>query len=316
MPKQTLPRLLVSREEANKKLQARIDKGPKICSKPIGTQNELRQARDQFGNWSKYNRTLLTKLFSDTSVADYYYSLSTQAFMTVLPVSFSRELEMHRRNVGKHISRLDGICEQLELYGEPSTISQRSFSNTEVSEFPAVRLGNEVFIVHGRDDGAKDAVALFIRDLGFKEIILDKKPNSGLRACLKSLNASLREAILGKNALRPNNRLTIIEKFEKHASNTDFAIALLTPDDVGALREGADNELKSRARQNAILELGYFMGKLGRKKVCLIIKGKLENPSDLDGVLHVPMGNSDDWRMKVAKEMKQAGLPVDMNKLA
>ena len=289
MPKQTLPRLLVSREEANKKLQARIDKGPKICSKPIGTQNELRQARDQFGNWSKYNRTLLTKLFSDTSVADYYYSLSTQAFMTVLPVSFSRELEMHRRNVGKHISRLDGICEQLELYGEPSTISQRSFSNTEVSEFPAVRLGNEVFIVHGRDDGAKDAVALFIRDLGFKEIILDKKPNSGL---------------------------TIIEKFEKHASNTDFAIALLTPDDVGALREGADNELKSRARQNVILELGYFMGKLGRKKVCLIIKGKLENPSDLDGVLHVPMGNSDDSRMKVAKEMKQAGLPVDMNKLA
>ena len=150
-------------------------------------------------------------------------------------------------------------------------------------------ISNNIFIVHGRDDATKDAVTLLVRDLGFQEIILDRQPNSGL---------------------------TIIEKFEQHASNAGFAIALLTPDDVGALKEEADKELKLRARQNVILELGYFMGKLGRERVCLLLKGNLENPSDLDGVLYVPMGDEPQvWRYNLAKEMKSAGLPVDMNKL-
>lgn len=289
MAKQNLPRLLVSRTEARKGLQAQIEKGEKLCAQTISSQEELSQAKDDFSNWSIFNETLLKKYYSDISVADSYHSLHTAGDVMNVFDTFQDKLGRYKRKVKKHIKLLIGICDRLELYGEPSDVSQHDAINKGVVEIAGDAISDEVFIVHGRDDGAKDAVALFIRDLDFKEIILEKKPNSGL---------------------------TIIEKFEQHASDAAFAIALLTPDDVGALREEADNKLKSRARQNVILELGYFLGRLGRRKVCLLIKGELENPSDLDGVLYVPMGNSDDWRMKVAKEMKQAGLSVDMNKLA
>ena len=91
---------------------------------------------------------------------------------------------------------------------------------------------------------------------------------------------------------------------------------MLTPEDVGALKGEADDQLKPRARQNVIFELGYFIKALGREKVCLLLKGELENPSDLDGILYVSMNSPNGWRLPLATEMKQAGLPVDLNKLA
>ena len=150
-------------------------------------------------------------------------------------------------------------------------------------------VSNNVFIIHGRDDGVKGDIALFVRDLGLKEIILDRQPNEGL--------------------------IAILDKFEREAKKADFAIALLTPDDVGALKGEAGDQLKPRARQNVIFELGYFIKALGREKVCLLFKGELENPSDLDGILYVSMNSPNGWRLPLATEMKRAGLQVDLNKL-
>ena len=69
------------------------------------------------------------------------------------------------------------------------------------------KTSQKVFTVHGQDEAAKNAVARFIAKLGLEAIILDEQPSEGL---------------------------TIIEKFEKHAKGADFAIVLMTPDDVGA----------------------------------------------------------------------------------
>jgi predicted nucleotide-binding protein len=74
------------------------------------------------------------------------------------------------------------------------------------------------------------------------------------------------------------------------------------------------NELKPRARQNVIFELGYFVGKLGRNRVCALHKEEVEIPSDFQGVLYVPMDSSSAWRFLLAKEIKQAGMEVDLNK--
>ena len=76
------------------------------------------------------------------------------------------------------------------------------------------------------------------------------------------------------------------------------------------------NELKPRARQNVILELGYFLGALGRDRVCVLHKDKVELPSDIHGVLYVPMDSSNGWKFELTREMKQAGLPINLNKLA
>ena len=140
---------------------------------------------------------------------------------------------------------------------------------------------NKVFIIHGRDEGTKNTVARFIEQLGLEAVILAEQPSHGL---------------------------TIIEKFEQHAQ-VQFAIALLTPDDTGSLQDD-ENTPNPRARQNVIFELGFFIGRLGRGRVCALTKGDVEIPSDYAGVLYIPLDGSDYWRWKLSQELESAGLNV------
>ena len=146
-------------------------------------------------------------------------------------------------------------------------------------------IGTDIFIVHGHDGSAKQTVARFIEKLKLRPIILHEQPNKGR---------------------------TIIEKFEDHA-DVGFAVVLMTPDDVGALAEEKD-KLNPRARQNVILELGFFLGKLGRKHVCALYKENVEMPSDYKGVLFIPMDKNNGWQLSLAKEIKAAGISIDLNK--
>lgn len=90
-----------------------------------------------------------------------------------------------------------------------------------------------------------------------------------------------------------------------------YAIVLLTPDDVGGKTA---QELQPRARQNVVLELGYFLGRLGRDRVCGLHRGELELPSDYMGVVYIAFDAGGGWRLQLAKELKAAGFTVDMNK--
>ncbi|RKU09145.1 hypothetical protein C6503_21630 [Candidatus Poribacteria bacterium] len=112
---------------------------------------------------------------------------------------------------------------------------------------------------------------------------------------------------------QPNKGRTIIEKLEDLADETGFAIALLTPDDVGASKKNR-NDLKPRARQNVILELGYFLA-LGRQRVCILYKEGVELPSDIQGVVYVPMDDNGEWKQKIVREMESVGLLIDANKI-
>jgi predicted nucleotide-binding protein len=144
---------------------------------------------------------------------------------------------------------------------------------------------NDIFIIHGHNLELKQAVAVFIRKLGLNPIILDEQANKGL---------------------------TIIEKFEAH-SNVQFAIALLTADDLGRAISEDNDLLRPRARQNVILEFGYFMGKLGRGRVCGFLGKGVEVPSDYSGVMYIE-ADREDWRFKLVRELKAAGLDVDANR--
>ena len=144
---------------------------------------------------------------------------------------------------------------------------------------------NKVFLVHGQDNEAKQTVARFLEKLGLEVIILHEKRNAGM---------------------------TIIEKFEKY-SDVAYAVVLMTPDDFGKAKT-AKADLKPRARQNVILELGYFMGKLGRENVCVLLKGDLERPSDNDGIIYIGLDSKDAWHLSSSREMKGAGLEIDLNK--
>ena len=149
----------------------------------------------------------------------------------------------------------------------------------------------EVFIVHGHDKEAKLDVARFIEKLGLEAIILHEQPNKGR---------------------------VIIEKLEDYAE-TAFAVVILTPDDVGAPKDERD-KLQPRARQNVIFELGLFIGKLGRDRVCALYKKSdegdiLSDLSDYKPVLYTELDPRGAWKSDLAKEIKASGIEVDLNKV-
>ena len=149
----------------------------------------------------------------------------------------------------------------------------------------------DVFVVHGHDHGMKEAIARFLSKAGLNPIILHEQADEGK---------------------------TIIEKFEKHA-DVSFAVAIFSRDDLGvAIKDISKTEpiekvLRPRARQNVVLEFGYFMGALGRKNVRAIVEEDVETPSDYSGVLFIPFDASDRWRLTLVRELKAAGLEVDAN---
>ena len=289
MAETTLPRLRVSREEAEKEIQTRIEKGQQLRDREIYPYDELEDSMRDFHNWSEYNEKLLLRLFDNSSMVgeynrpyDNYGSEESWNTYNMVP-----NIDTYRRDITTKIKRLEGIRDQLKLYDEPSKAPQRISGNQESSDTPLPTFGNEVFIVHGHDDEAKVTVARFVENLGIEATILHERANRGQ---------------------------TIPEKFEEHAGEAGFAIILLTPDDVGASKDESNNP-KPRARQNVVLELGYFWGRLGRERMCVLYKEGVELPSDIHGILYVLLDSFDGWQLQLAREMQQAGLPIDLNKL-
>ena len=87
---------------------------------------------------------------------------------------------------------------------------------------------------------------------------------------------------------------------------------LMTPDDVGKAKDALD--VKSRARQNVVFELGFFIGKIGPERVAALVKGNIELPSDFDGVVYISL-DSADWQRQLGQELQEAGYVIDWNKL-
>lgn len=142
----------------------------------------------------------------------------------------------------------------------------------------------KIFIVHGHDEGARQTVARFIEKIGFEAVILSEQASQGR---------------------------TIIEKIEAH-TDVGFAIILLTEDDVGGKTA---ESLCPRARQNVLLELGYFIAKLTRQRVCTLRKGDVEIPTDFAGVVWETLDDGGAWKTALARELKAASYEIDWNKV-
>ena len=183
---------------------------------------------------------------------------------------------------------LQGISAKMRDDAEKSTSAkQKKNSPQQNSVTVTPSETRKVFVVHGHDEAAKEATARFLEKLDMQPIILHEQANSGR---------------------------TIIEKFEKYSEDVGFSVVLLTPDDLGTAQKDPE-KLKSRARQNVVLELGYFLGKLSRNRVCALHKGDVELPSDIQGVIYIEMDNNGAWKSKLAQELVQAKYTINLEGL-
>lgn len=232
--------------------------------------------------WNNSAKNYLTKIFGSDS-PNINAVLSSGRIMAVYPgMSDAEFIQRYREGFESKIKHLEGCIEQLQT---DIDLSSPAAAKTSESLRDAPIAGDKVFVVHGRDSGTKETVARFLERLDLEAVILHERANEGR---------------------------TIIEKFTDF-SDVHFAVVLLTGDDEGRLR-GTAADLKPRARQNVVLELGYFLGKLGRKKVCVLYQNGVEVPSDYAGVLFVELDPHERWKFDLVRELRAAGFNVDANK--
>ena len=281
MEEKTPPKLLVSGEETYQQIEAQIEKGKKLRDTQIDLQDELSRARKDHGNWSQYNKVLLLKIFDTSTITDKYDRHCIHPPIGIISSPLEEKSVRFSKDLTRYNSNIERDINHLKGILEQLPLYDEP-SDTHQSNF-----GDEVFIVHGHDEAAKHKIARFITDLDLSAIILDEQPSRGQ---------------------------TIIDKFEEHANEAGFAIVLLTADDVGASK-GRTDGLKPRARQNVIMELGYFLCGLGRERVRILYEEGVELPSDIYGISYVPMDKRGAWRLDLAQEMASVGITFDMNKL-
>jgi predicted nucleotide-binding protein len=185
---------------------------------------------------------------------------------------------------GRFLVVLRTALEEWQLFGNVQEAAKSSGL-----EEPSTPLSNRVFVVHGHDDEMKQAVARTLERLGLESVVLHEFPDKGR---------------------------TIVEKFTDHAE-VSFAVVLLSPDDMGCERSGFPDQARPRGRQNVILELGFFLGRIGRARVAVLHREEpqFEMPTDYSGVLFIPFDSPGKWQFRLVQELGAAGFAVDANHL-
>lgn len=176
-------------------------------------------------------------------------------------------------NVYRYNLSWEGTQYKINLYGngtvqiQPSApeslykeIKKALSENNNVAKYEMSKSNKKIFIVHGYDNNAKNALENILFRWNLKPYAIQDEDSKGQ---------------------------TIIEFLESEIKNHALGIVLLTADDIGYSVKAGEEKKSRRARQNVILELGMLIGALGRKKCIIIRQADVENPSDIDGLIYL-----------------------------
>jgi predicted nucleotide-binding protein len=257
--------LLRPRKSIATDIDEQIKKGRGIKGRVVYGHKDEDVSEERERTWSKVNESLLANSFDTDIFLNEYLAL--KLYYPPDGSGYAKRDDALAERIEKRISELDSIQDQLKFMRE-ADLSQKPLISTPPRH---ATVGFKVFIVHGHDEGARDAVTLFVKNLGLTPIVLQEKPNEGL---------------------------SIDRKLEKY-SNVDHAIVILTPDDG------------SNPRPNVVLELGWFRRALGNERVSILYKEGCNIPSDVGGVERTLMDRHGGWRQKIARDIKARGIEID-----
>ncbi|MEA2901835.1 MAG: hypothetical protein QOH36_1722 [Actinomycetota bacterium] len=280
-------RLRWPRSRIQLELDRQIDEGARVAESLSTPDSRLRydELRPLSERWHARNRTVMEQAFTRSMARDYEpLVLGRISSAYDRPPTLEEKIAKTAMTLNGRIQRLMSIRDRIDLFDEEYS------EPTPVGDHVDQR-GQRVFIVHGRATDAKHELARTIEQItGNAPTILHEQPDGGR---------------------------TIIEKFEDYASEAGAAVVLLTPDDEGRLKSGSlPSDLADRARQNVVYELGWFHGRLGRGKVIALLGEGVEKPSDLDGVLYLPLDPSGSWKLRLGHELRAADIEADLNNLS
>ncbi|NOU48084.1 MAG: nucleotide-binding protein [Bacteroidales bacterium] len=284
-------KLVIGKEDIKKKIQERIEIGKELIMYNVRIipnnsytrtprvkydEGEQSEFFSTFKKWDNFNIELLKHAFNN--IENEYKKEYENSYSMASMFGSDDIVNDQKKTIQKRIDTLESFIERLEII--PSETIEPQVTSV-IGE-----LTNKVFIVHGHNDLIKQITARTLSQLGLEPIILHEQPDGGK---------------------------TVIEKFEKNSSDIGFAVILLTNDDIGKAKTEAD--YKARARQNVIFEMGYFIGKLGRERVLLLLDSGVEKPGDIDGIVYTPIDAHDGWKLKLVKELKACGYRVSADNI-
>lgn len=276
--------------DVGKNLDQRIRLGQDLIGQSIDSVEQLRKAAEGYRMWDEWNRDYIYSLFESKREGNEYANqtgdASYRGYSSVrLSLSFAQHVVALRQAITEKTVRLQSLRNRYELI-RGDLEARRGPAKSQTPADPS-----KVFIVHGRDVGIRAQVEAFLRRLKLEPIILQDMPNMG-------------QSLLGK--IRTN-------------SGVAYAVVLLTGDDEGRLNvvgnRNALPELKPRARQNVVFELGFFLAQLGDGHVAALCQDGVEIPSDFLGIMYIAWDENGNWQMKLFKELQAAGLSVDANSM-
>lgn len=285
----TSSKLIIKKDELEKQINDRISKGKNLLNYSVTI---LSINNGRLGKSNIYDETEEKNFLVEYNKWKKYnvelikqsFNLSNNEYLIEYENAerksvWSDFVKERKDDIQKQITVLESLLERLPLIPTNEEVAKKDIKIEKKST-------NKIFIVHGHDNEIKQIVARTLSQLKLEPIILHEQADQSR---------------------------TIIEKFEENSSEVNFAIILLTADDEGKAKKEID--YKTRARQNVVFEMGYFIGKLGRKKVFLLLENGVDKPGDLDGIVYVPIDNADGWKLKLVKELKVAGYNVTADDL-
>jgi predicted nucleotide-binding protein len=276
--------LIIEKAIFKSKLSEIIETGRELFNRSITNVPELEKNQKDFYSWEDYNSEYLKQVFNNENNQYKKAYDNTNNFDIYLgngDYSPNQKLKELKDDISNKVTFLERLLDKVDLLKSavekplPKVITSKTVDSNNTN----------IFIVHGHNLAVQESVARTLQKLGLNPIILSEQPNAGN---------------------------TIIEKFEAN-SDVGFAVILLTDDDEG--KSKTDIDLKNRARQNVILELGYFIGRIGRKRVLPLHSEGVELPSDIHGLSFIPIDKADTWKFALVRELKEAGYNVDANSI-
>jgi predicted nucleotide-binding protein len=226
MPNSSSRTLLVrSRDSVAADLDVQIAIGREIAARSIIAHSDLVAARADRSRWESYCQELLARSATTSELADQFRKAQLNRLQR-RQAPLASQVQFFREGLDLKINALQDIKERLQLILEEATAQVPNHQSNKDRTEPSI------FVVHGRDELAKNELARYLERLGLDAVILDEKPSQGL---------------------------TIIEKFERYAATVDFAIVLLTPDDISTLKDAPD-ETREQARPNVFVRAGLLYG--------------------------------------------------------
>jgi predicted nucleotide-binding protein len=255
-------------------LKVQLERGHDLLARAELTKHD-------YDAWDQATTTWLVQAFGAGS--EQTESVTTLGkFDGLPPRSDSKGRARHRREtLQQQLQRLLHLTELLQAES-PSLKAARKARSKGAAR------GEGVFLVHGHNHAVLHDAARKLEQLGASVVILHEQANRGQ---------------------------TVIEKLEAN-STVGFAVVFLTADDEGGVRTAKTKTkaLQPRARQNVILELGYFLARLGRERVVAIHESGVELPSDYLGVLYIEIDKAGAWKHELVRELRAAGCPLDLNR--